>query len=478
MSYLSANLSALDAVLGTGVRLPEDEGRVRVEVSGPVPVLQLATGGATVALNSRRDPLAEARKVLDAAMAGQPEPMAVVVIGLGLGYVIDAVEQRLPSAKILALEPEPGCVRPMLERRDWSPLISSGRLLLLWGPDYRGSGEGWRVVDGTDDARVSIAHPVLSRHRPDEFAAAAKLVEKMVFGARSNREARKKFAGRYLLNTLRNLPVIARSADAGALFGAFPGVPGIVISAGPSLDRNVEELAAVAGRALLIAVDTALRPLLSAGIRPDLVVAVDPSESNARHLRDLPDTGSTHLVAEGSVAPEAFREFGDRVFTFKVSDHHPWPWLGQHGLGRATLKAWGSVATSAFDLAVECGCNPIVFIGQDLAYSDRAPYCRGTRYEEDWADAVADGVSLPDVWRANRERQSIVEEPDIFGRPVETTASLVAFRDWLAAQISARPDRRFINATGAGILTGPNIEQSPLAALVAPIGARTQEGTR
>jgi hypothetical protein len=471
MSHLTANLSALECVLGSGVHLPDEDGRVQVDGAGANPVLRVLTAdGAYVAVNSRRDPLGEARKLFEAALVTRPEPRTVVAIGLGLGYVIEAVEQRCPGAKVLALETEPGCVRPLLERRDWSPLISAGKLLLLWGPDYQGSSEGWRYVDGSDGARAVVAHPVLSRHKPDETAAAAQLVERMVFGARSNAEARRKFAGRYLLNTLRNLPVIADSADAGALAGAFPDVPGVIISAGPSLNRNIADLSAVADRALLIAVDTSLRSLLGAGVCPHLVVAVDPTDANARHLQDLPDTGSAYLVAEGSVAPAAFDAFDGRVFTFKVSNHHPWPWLTEHGIDRATLKAWGSVATSAFDLAVKAGCNPIAFVGQDLAYTDRAPYCRGTRYEADWADAVANGLSLEEVWAANRERRTIVTERDIAGRPVETTPDLVAFRDWLVGQIDALPGRRFINATGAGILAGPNLEQLSLAAAFGTAG--------
>ena len=56
------------------------------------------------------------------------------------------------------------------------------------------------------------------------------------------------------------------------------------------------------------------------------------------------------------------------------------------------MRAWGSVLTTAYDLAVKLGCDPIVFIGADLAYTDAQPYCRGTVYEENWATAVAGGL--------------------------------------------------------------------------------------
>lgn len=460
MSYLAANLSALGAANGSAFALPDDDGRVRVDASGEFPVIELvADDGSSLALNSRRNPVAEARRTVEAALAGKPEPRAVVAVGLGLGYIVEAVAERCPGAKILALEPEPGCVRPLLERRDWTPLISSGRLLLLFGPEYRGAGEGWRWIAGSDDARVTIANPVLARQRPERIGAAAKIVERMVYGARANDEARKRFAGRYLLNTLKNVRAIARSGDAGALFGAFAGVPGIIISAGPSLDRNLRELRAVANRAVLIAVDTALRPLLTSEVHPHLVVALDPSEANGRHLRDLPDTGRVHLVAEGSVDPRAFCEFDDRIFTFKVSDHQPWPWLLAQGLERSTLRAWGSVATSAFDLALKMGCDPIVFVGQDLGYTDGRPYCRDVTFEDEWARAVACDLSLSDVWTLNLARRTLCLEPDVRGVDTPVSNELAAFRDWLLEQFRSNPDRSYVNATGAGFLVGSGVRQ-------------------
>ena len=73
----------------------------------------------------------------------------------------------------------------------------------------------------------------------------------------------------------------------------------------PSLDRNLGEIVEHRRRALVVAADTALRPLLAAGVQPDLVVGVDPSEANARHLTDLSSCPGTWLVAEGSLDPVA-----------------------------------------------------------------------------------------------------------------------------------------------------------------------------
>ena len=80
--------------------------------------------------------------------------------------------------------------------------------------------------------------------------------------------------------------------------------PAIIVAAGPSLDDNIQQLLVLHGRGRrsLRRLLTALRPLRAGGIRPHLVVAVDPSERNAMHLIGADSDGSW-LVSEGSVDP-------------------------------------------------------------------------------------------------------------------------------------------------------------------------------
>jgi hypothetical protein len=61
------------------------------------------------------------------------------------------------------------------------------------------------------------------------------------------------------------------------------------------LDAAVSPLRELEGRALLVAADTALRPLLTAGIMPHLVVGFDPGAINATHFHYLPDCSRTSL---------------------------------------------------------------------------------------------------------------------------------------------------------------------------------------
>lgn len=384
----------------------------------------------------------------------------VIVTGIGLGHALDEAS-AFGSLKVLAIEPDPGLAALFLARRDWRDWVSSGRLRLLTGPDYRGATDVARFLDGLSEIPI-VAHPLRLQVEPRAVAVATVVAGRVAKSARSNGEARRRFAGPYLLQTLANLPAIGREAGVDGLDQACRGIPAIIVGAGPSLDANVADLRRLGERGLIIAADTAVRPLLAAGAPPHIAVAADSSDLNARHLTTAAGVDDVMLVAEGSVHPSALEHFSGRTFTFRVSEHEPWPWLETAGIRRAELRTWGSVLTSAFDLARRMGCNPIVFAGADMAFTGMRPYCRGTIYDAMWQEWIDKGCSWDLLMADYFSRQPEVWTDDITGARVRTAPHLVSFRNWLAEQMAGDSERTFINATGGGILQGTAIRQATL----------------
>ena len=130
------------------------------------------------------------------------------------------------------------------------------------------------------------------------------------------------------------------------------------------------------------------------------------------------------------------------------------------------VRAWGSVLTAAFDLTLTLACDPIIFVGADLAYTHRQPYCRGTTFEHEWACYTALGYKLRDVWENMLSGRTVLSQLGVNGEDVLTAPHLVEFRDWLLARIREPPGPRVVNATGAGILFGSGIQQADLGELL------------
>src|SRR5262249_61335613 len=128
------------------------------------------------------------------------------------------------------------------------------------------------------------------------------------------------------------------------------------------------------------------------------------------------------------------------------------PWLQELGIQPARLRAWGSVLTTAFDLALQMGCDPIVFAGADLAYTEGLLYCRNTVYEPEWKHLTTNAE------RAAAYRDHLSEIPtlmtsDVCGEPVLTAPHFLQFRDWLVSAASAGGTGG-VNGTGPGIPAG------------------------
>jgi hypothetical protein len=467
--FLRINLDALAAVQPDSARGGRSDVVRLVDGSW-----RIVDGDRSMAIHSR-DPQREADRTAAELLGDGAPPAVIVAVGLGLGFLLDALERRQWSGTVLALEPEPGTIEPLLSRRDWTAWIREGRLRLLVAPDFTGASNCWSLFgDGTVEPAVFVS-PVLARLRVEQVERAHALVRRLRFDAKANTDARRDHGASYLLNTLSNLRALATEGDVSALTHASPGMPAILVGAGPSLDDVLPALRDAQNSALIISVDTALRPLLAAGISPHVVVAVDPGEANTRHLWDLPPCPDTYLVTEASVDPHGLEHFKGHTFLFSVSDHEPWPWLRAHGQSRGRLRAWGSVLTSAFDLALRMGCDPIVFTGADLAYPGGRLYCSGVAFEQLWRRLAEWSVPYETQFRDALAARAAVEEPDVNGLPVRTASHLVAVRDWLVEQIGREPGRRFVNAGGAGILHGATVQQSTLAAVVKTLAKPSTE---
>jgi hypothetical protein len=443
---------------------------IRVEAGTGRPVLQVRTGrDQWVALHGRHDPLRDARRVLDAAGIVAPDAV-VVLIGAAAGHAAEVLLEERRVRHVLILEPHPLAARAMLARRDWRPALDAGRLTLLVGSDYAGASDAWTCLDGVDDGRILVVEDaVTAREHEPLVTRARQVLARIRFDADANSKAREDLGAAYALQTLTNVPAVLQAPSLQTLAGRARGWPVVILAAGPSLWGNLEDHRAWRDRVIVIAVDTSVRTALAHGLEPDYIVAVDPTQVNARHLCGLGTLTRSWLVAEASLAPAALDVCNDRRTFFRVADNVPWPWLVQNDLDLPRLAVWGSVLTAAYSLARHLSCASISLLGADLAFTDGQPYSRGVVFEREWARQRLEGVPIRQAWARQRRKRPVVEVRGVRGDRVISAPHLLAFRDWLVER-SANDGIDVRNATGDGALLAPGITQiraGDLAALPA-----------
>ena len=133
-----------------------------------------------------------------------------LIIAVGLDHrLLHALDRHHASTNVLAVEPVLARVRQSLDRPQWQSWIKSGRLTLLVGPDYAGYADAWRLITRDALQPPMLVDPELMEKFPVQTEGAKAIAKQILRGARANENARRRFSGNYLLNTLANLPVIA-----------------------------------------------------------------------------------------------------------------------------------------------------------------------------------------------------------------------------------------------------------------------------
>lgn len=437
----------VDAVHDTE-RLPLEQTR-----SGAWTAKGAALDGSTVYLHSRYDPVAEARRF--AASVPIEDKFCFVVAGLGLGYHVKALVERLRGdAFILCAEPSIQLIATALSCIDLSDVIASSRLLILTDDDKtrlhgRLKDHSALMMLGAEFVRHQPSMRIAEKEHTRIITAIAEFVtftRMSLLTLISNSRITCK-------NIAMNLGNYVATPPIDMLHERFAGDPAIVISAGPSLSRNIDQLAELKGRAVLCAVQTALRPLMERGIVPDFVTSLDFHKMSRKFFEGAGDLRGVHLVAE----PKA---------TWHVIDNYPGPvsllgngWaqlvVGDTLGARGMLQAGATVAHLAFYLAVYLGCNPVVFVGQDLAYTGYVFYVPGVEIHRAWRSELNrfNTIEQKEWDRIARNRPILQRVPANDGRMLYTDELLFTYLEQFQKDIAKVPCR-VINATEGGARIG------------------------
>ncbi len=189
-----------------------------------------------------------------------------------------------------------------------------------------------------------------------------------------NRATLIRLGNTWIKNLIANLPEIDRARSP---LDLHPFTAALVVGAGPSSERLYQLHRQVPANVAVFAVDTALPILEAAGIRCDVVVAVEAQWPNmldfvglARHptnaFLDL-----TGLPATGRHLGDSWREFFlSRFANTRLVDR-------LQAAGVRTIPALGSVGIVTAYLARESGFRHVATVGFDFAYPPGKPHARG-----------------------------------------------------------------------------------------------------
>lgn len=367
----------------------------------------------------------------------------VVLIGMGLGYVIPEILKQRPHIRhLLVFDLEIGIFKLAMKALDLTTALSDLRLILSFDiePDLP-------AIFAPADKALLLETIHKLQHLPafEIDPSAYQALEDKVFGYISTRNlignTDRKYGQRFISNRLSIFKTIHRNYLLEHLHGCFSGKPAILVAGGPSLDKNIHLLPRIENKAIIIAVDTALPALFSKGIKPHFITTIDPHPITYEKFAQFSDQSKgISLIAAPYVTPEVHQCFPvDRIF-WTFSGKAMEKWINNIMGGRISTPGSSTCAHLNLTAAIIMGCDPIVYIGQDLAYSE---------YQDHAKNVI---LSNPEAARKTsfEKNPNAVWVEGIHGEMVPSNRGFLSMKTHFEEMMAVNKGALYINATEGG----------------------------
>lgn len=423
-----------------------------------------------IRLHSAYDPVKEAERNVSGFLIGRAS--VILVSGLALGYHVCHLAKKYVDCEILVLEKDPEVVEICREN---NPEVFK-KAIVITSPD--GIESYFERIDlALFQGIASYIHKPSYQIDSSFYDEMTKNITRYVSSKVSDLLTRFEFEEKWIGNIFKNIKHFSSSEGIGRFFGAFKGYPGIIVSAGPSLKNNIHELAALRNRAIIVAVDTAFKVLYRHNIKPHFVVTLDAQKYSLKHFLGV-EEGETVLVADVVSCPSILDSYkGPRAISTTAKYYTDsngnmcrettpvMDWVENFTGCFGDIQSGGSVATTVFDMLLNFGCDPIILVGQDLAYTGREIHCTGTYHNDDWLPGLNRLKNLECINQGVIRKRKIKYVPGYgTGKPVITDFVFDLYRSWFedsASMVSVK----VINSTEGGAVIQNTFETNLINAI-------------
>lgn len=430
---------------------------------GNATVRVVADDGRPIYLHSRHRPLEEAKSLVDksAKASGAADEVerdeacgdatTFFVSGMGLGYHVSELERRYPRPILIIAEDDLALIKAALCVVDLSKPLRARRIAFFTTADRSRVHRTLRSILTTVMLGIRFVTPAhTKRYHAEFYKQSLGLMRDFVEYARLQVVSLVRNARISCKNAAFNLPAYVKYPGVEVLEKRAAGYPAIVVAAGPSLARNIDQLGGLRDRAVIISVQTVLKKLLARGVPPHFVTSLDFHEISAQFFRGIEDFRDVTLVAESKVTWHVVDHFRGRMHVLQSEFNDQL--LREAAPRRGSLRPGSTVAHLAFYLAEHLGCDPIILVGQDLSFTEGLYYPAGMQVERIWGPELNrfQTVEMKQWERIVRARHGLRQLQDVHGRTVYTDEQMFTYAEQFQSDF-ASTKARVIHATEGGL---------------------------
>nr|WP_320026575.1 6-hydroxymethylpterin diphosphokinase MptE-like protein [uncultured Acetobacterium sp.] len=382
-------------------------------------------------LHSKYDPLRDAESIIDQLAEREKinDQTHVVFFGLGLGHHIDVFVNRYPQNEFSIYEPSIDVLSAFLDQvslNHW-PLkqlktiqCDNGGTDINAFFNHQMTGENSQSII-CELPPYKIAFDEAYQLFLNRFSVAIK-------NKRNSILTNYAFKKRWIINSVINFEEVLKTPN--ILMenkGVFKDKTAILVSAGPSLDYEIENLKLIKekGLAYIFSVGSAINTLIDHDLYPDAMCTYDPQEINQIAFTKVNELGivSIPMIFGSSVGFETLQKYQGPKYNMITS---------QDTVSNYFLKAKEeqnlkivndapTIAVMTLELLYKLDFGEIILVGQNFAYLDQKHYAKG----------IANQVIIDE-----KNDEHLIKTLDVSGNEVFTNESLFSMKKQMEAYIS------------------------------------------
>lgn len=317
----------------------------------------------------------------------------VILVGMGCGYHLKALLEYYPKVHVHVFEPKEQLILAGLQVGLFFELFAERIRSIEVVPSYHeissleelASRFFQPIISQILHQRVEILFvPSYQRLFEKEISVITEMFKKLVLQQQHELQVTVGFEKMWTLNALKNLRYTLKSPSAGILKEKVAGKPLIIVSSGPSLEKEVEVLKQYRNHAFILAAGSSVNGLIHQGILPHAVISYDPAPENKK-VFDLLATYDVQIpfifgttIYYGILSEYEFDRLFHVVITQDTVTPHIFQCIGIQP--ELVLSDAPSIAIVALQLAIWWEANPIIFVGQDLSFPNNKYYAAGVSH--------------------------------------------------------------------------------------------------
>lgn len=395
--------------------------------------ISVKKGDKDIYFHSKYDPVREAKRKIKEFKPKKNKQ--IFSLGFGLGHQLKEIIKRNKYDKLIIIEPNMSIFYTALKYIDLSNILTKDKVIYV----IDGSPKLFDVIRASftlslEKELAFLEHSPSLKLFDETYKDIYQQIKEGINYQKTNLITNIQKTKMWRNNIIINLRQIFNSPKADDFFGEFKNLPAICVAAGPSLDKNIEEIKNAEGKALIMCVGTSLKPLLKNGIKPDIVVTMEGNSPAYKQFKDISNLNDVFLFSELGNYYKINRDWNEKQVFFTMKRNFS-GWVENLKGEYSPIQTGGTVAHSMVDLAYKMGADPIVLVGQDLAYKEDKTHASGTFKEED---------------RINLKNKNLTNVEDIHGNTVKTDKAFLTMLSYFNNYFSKRPDRTYIDATEGG----------------------------